>query len=57
MPQYEVLVLAVDSDAGYTALHEEVQNGWIPLYHWQDQYGTHMILRRKLKLSHKVDTR
>ncbi len=44
----DCVILCPDSDAGYTALHEYVQGGWMPIFHW---VGTdklsHIILRRE----------
>lgn len=45
-PEFDSTILAVDSDAGYRALHELVQDGWEPVYHWSDRYGTHLVMRR-----------
>ena len=51
--QYESTILCPDSEAGYTALHELVQEGWEPLFHWYDPKDehNHMILRRSVLVS------
>ncbi len=51
--QYESTILCPDSEAGYTALHELVQEGWEPLFHWFDTKDdhNHMILRRSVMVS------
>ena len=49
MAKYESMVLCPDTDAGYQALHEEIQDGWEPLFCWTDEYGNHIILRREQK--------
>ena len=43
---YESTVIAIDTDAGYLALHERIQEGWEPLIRWEDKHGQHMALRR-----------
>jgi hypothetical protein len=44
---YDCVILAIDTDAGYQALHEYVQGGWEVHFHWRDDHGNHMILRRQ----------
>lgn len=44
---YDCIIIAIDTNEGYQALHEYVQDGWTPIYHWQDKFGTHMIIRRE----------
>lgn len=44
---YESTVVAVDTDEGYKALHENIQDGWEPVFHWKDDHGNHIVMRRK----------
>lgn len=46
--KYQVVILCPDSDAGYQALHEHLQDGWEPIFHWLDHLNmNHIILRRE----------
>lgn len=49
--RYESAILCPDSDAGYRTLHELVQDGWEPIFHWQSHGVNHIILRRAVRLS------
>lgn len=44
--KYESMIICPDTDAGYQALHEAVQDGWEPLLHWAEDGSNHIILRR-----------
>ncbi len=51
--KYESMILCPDSDAGYTALHEAVQDGWECMFHWIDAHGNHIVLRRLIQNDHR----
>ena len=44
--KYESMMIDPDSNAGYQAFHEAIQEGWEPIFHWQDDYGNHFAMRR-----------
>ena len=33
---YDCVIIAIDTDAGYQALHEYVQAGWEAHFFWED---------------------
>lgn len=47
-PKYESMTIAIDDEKGhgYQAFHEAIQDGWEPLFHWTDEFGQHVALRR-----------
>lgn len=52
--KYDSLVLCPDTEEGYMALHDAIQDGWEPLFHWAEQRATtspinHIALRRARK--------
>ena len=47
--EYESMILCPDTAAGYQALHEAVQDGWEPIFHWATGVTSvinHIVLRR-----------
>ena len=52
--KYQCVILCPDSDAGYTALHEHVQDGWQPIISYTEHSGggyisNHIVFRKKVK--------
>lgn len=51
----ESMMLCPDSDAGYQALHEAVQDGWMPIFHWSEGATAtpinHIVLRREVPVN------
>ena len=51
--KYQCVILCPDSDAGYKALHEYVQDGWEPMISYTEHLGSqvfnNIVFRKKVK--------
>ncbi len=54
---YESMILCPDTDAGYLALHEAIQEGWEIIFHWIEpgkEPINHFVMRRTTARSFQV---